>query len=144
STSSSSSTSTVPEFCKPGGLRCLDGAECCSHRCNKGGVCTAVTTTSTSSTTSSSSTTSTSSSTSTSTSNSTTTSSSSTTVPRFVNNGDGTITDLSTGLQWEQKTGTVGGGSNPSDPHDVNNTYPWCADGNVDTACDAGGAPDGA
>lgn len=28
--------------------------------------------------------------------------------PRFVDNGDGTITDNQTGLMWEKKTGTLG------------------------------------
>jgi hypothetical protein len=51
---------------------------------------------------------------------------------RFVDNGDGTITDNQTGLQWEKKTGTVRFRENDcsatecSDPHDVNNTYQWC------------------
>jgi hypothetical protein len=39
-------------------------------------------------------------------------------LPRFVDNGDGTITDTQTGLMWEKKT-TDGG------PQDVNNTYTW-------------------
>lgn len=40
------------------------------------------------------------------------------TAARFFDNGDGTITDTSTGLQWEKKTddGTV---------HDKDNTYLW-------------------
>ena len=29
--------------------------------------------------------------------------------PRFVDNGDGTVTDYQTCLMWEKKTGTVGG-----------------------------------
>ena len=41
---------------------------------------------------------------------------------RFKNNNDGTVTDTKTGLQWEMKTGTIGT-PNPSDVHDVNNTY---------------------
>ena len=45
--------------------------------------------------------------------------------PRYVDNGDGTITDRLTRLLWEQKTGTPGDPPNPSDPHDVNNTYSW-------------------
>jgi hypothetical protein len=59
--------------------------------------------------------------------------------PRFVDNGDGTVTDNQTGLQWEKKTGTYVGGSsiecefNPStcvaDPHNVNNTYIWSSSG---------------
>ena len=38
--------------------------------------------------------------------------------PRFIDNGDGTVTDTTTGLMWEKKTadGSV---------HDVGNTYSW-------------------
>jgi hypothetical protein len=38
---------------------------------------------------------------------------------RYVDNGDGTVTDYDTGLMWEQKTddGSV---------HDKDNTYSWC------------------
>jgi len=43
---------------------------------------------------------------------------------RFVDNGDGTITDNQIGLMWEKKTGTIGT-ANLSDVHDVNNTYTW-------------------
>jgi hypothetical protein len=54
------------------------------------------------------------------------------TVPgRYRDNGDGTATDLWSGLMWEQKTGTPGAfvicdapGTCP-DPHDVNNDYRW-------------------
>jgi len=42
---------------------------------------------------------------------------------RFVDNGDGTVTDMQTGLQWEKKTTTLGSGVNYSDPHDVDNSY---------------------
>ncbi len=50
--------------------------------------------------------------------------------PRFVDNADGTVTDTKTGLQWEQKTGTVAAPifcstSSCPDPHDVNNRYQW-------------------
>ena len=40
--------------------------------------------------------------------------------PRFEDNGDGTVTDWLTGLQWERKTndGTV---------HDLDNVYSWSA-----------------
>lgn len=40
------------------------------------------------------------------------------TVDRFIDNGDGTVTDTQTGLQWEQKTddGSV---------HDKDNSYSW-------------------
>jgi hypothetical protein len=48
------------------------------------------------------------------------------TLPHYLENGDGTITDNQTGLMWEQKTGAVGFGmTNPTDPHDVNNFYTW-------------------
>jgi len=54
--------------------------------------------------------------------------------PRFVDNLDGTLTDLTTCLMWEKKAGTVGSGVNCSttlcsDPHDVNNLYKWSASG---------------
>jgi hypothetical protein len=48
---------------------------------------------------------------------------------RYVDNGDGTVTDHQTGLQWEQKTTTVGSGVNLADPHDVDNLYTWSAGG---------------
>jgi len=51
------------------------------------------------------------------------------TPPRFVENGDGTVTDNVTGLQWEKKTTTVGSGQNYADPHDVDNLYTWSAGG---------------
>lgn len=54
----------------------------------------------------------------------TTTSSTTSTTLRFVDNGDGTVTDNATGLQWEKKSG-VGGGESPLDPHDVDNVYSW-------------------
>jgi hypothetical protein len=38
--------------------------------------------------------------------------------PRFVDNGDGTITDTTTRLRWEKK-------SNDGGIHDVGNTYMW-------------------
>ena len=44
---------------------------------------------------------------------------------RYADNGDGTFADRLTGLIWEKKTGTPGGTANPSDPHNVNNQYPW-------------------
>jgi hypothetical protein len=53
---------------------------------------------------------------------------------RFVDNGDGTITDRQTGLQWEKKTTDAGSGENLADPHDVDNNYTWSA---------TPGAPDG-
>ncbi len=48
---------------------------------------------------------------------------------RFVDNGDGTVTDLETQLQWEKKTTTPGSGTNFADPHDVDNTYQWNDEG---------------
>ncbi len=52
--------------------------------------------------------------------------------PRFVDNGDGTVTDKQTCLQWEQKTGDPSVGifycsdaSKCSDPHVVNYVYNW-------------------
>jgi hypothetical protein len=53
---------------------------------------------------------------------------------RFTDNGDGTVTDNQTGLQWEKKTGTVALDGRDClatpcpDPHDVNNEYTWCVD----------------
>jgi len=41
----------------------------------------------------------------------------------YQNNGDGTITDLNTGLMWEQKIRNVGGAG----LHDVSRTFPWDA-----------------
>lgn len=52
---------------------------------------------------------------------------------RFVDNGNGTVTDNLTHLQWEKKTGTGGVAVNCidiatcPDPHDVNNVYTWSA-----------------
>jgi len=50
-------------------------------------------------------------------------------LPRFVDNGDGTVTDRQTRLQWEKKTGTVGDPNDLNDPHNVNNTYTWSSSG---------------
>ena len=52
----------------------------------------------------------------------------------YVDNGDGTITDVKTGLMWEKKSddGTI---------HDKDNTYNWCADVDVNLACDNGASP---
>lgn len=58
---------------------------------------------------------------------------------RFVDNGDGTVTDHYTGLQWEKKTTTVGSGVNLADPHDVDNIYVW---GNL-AGCEFTGCPNG-
>jgi hypothetical protein len=51
-------------------------------------------------------------------------------LPRFVDNGDGTVTDNWTGLMWEKKTGTPNGASTGS-VDDVNNTYAWSASGSA-------------
>ena len=50
--------------------------------------------------------------------------------PRFVDNGDGTVTDHETGLIWEKKD-NFGGGLNLADPHDADNGYAWSASGTV-------------
>jgi hypothetical protein len=44
---------------------------------------------------------------------------------RFEDNLDGTVTDHETGLQWKQKTTTVGSGVNLADPHDVDHMHYW-------------------
>ena len=57
--------------------------------------------------------------------------------PRFVDNGDGTITDTRTGLMWEQKTGTYSSNgfilcstaTSCADPTNVNNLYSWSSSG---------------
>lgn len=54
---------------------------------------------------------------------------------RYVDNGDGTVTDIETGLMWEQKDNLDGAG-NLADPHDADNEYFW-------SASIGGGAPDG-
>ena len=43
---------------------------------------------------------------------------------RFADNGDGTVIDYDTGLQWEQKNG-ANGVENAGNPHDVDNDYSW-------------------
>jgi hypothetical protein len=47
---------------------------------------------------------------------------------RFIDNGDGTVTDTRTGLQWEQKE-FADGEASYGNPHDVDNTYTWSATG---------------
>lgn len=50
----------------------------------------------------------------------------------YTDNGDGTITDNSTGLMWEKKDDSGGF-------HDKDNAYTWCIDVSpVDAACDNG------
>ena len=44
--------------------------------------------------------------------------------PRFVDNGDGTITDTETGLMWEKKVG-IGAGVDLGNLHAADNAYPW-------------------
>ena len=48
---------------------------------------------------------------------------------RYIDNGDGTVTDSATWLMWEKKTTAVGSGVNYADPHDVDNTYTWNVSG---------------
>ena len=45
---------------------------------------------------------------------------------RFVDNGNGTITDKQTGLMWEKKD-AADGVEHLSNPHDVDNGYTWTA-----------------
>src|SRR5262249_36846699 len=47
---------------------------------------------------------------------------------RFLDNGDGTVSDLDTGLVWEKKDNSDGTG-NLSDPRDADNAYNWSASG---------------
>jgi hypothetical protein len=67
--------------------------------------------------------------------------------PRFVDNMDNTLTDMTTCLMWEKKTGTVGSPVDCSttacsDPHDVNNRYQWCS-GTFPNCTNASNPPDG-
>ena len=48
---------------------------------------------------------------------------------RYVDNGDGTVSDLTTGLMWEKKTGSLDPTTRTSNVHDVNNTWTWSASG---------------
>jgi hypothetical protein len=54
---------------------------------------------------------------------------------RFDDNGDGTVTDHETGLQWEKKD-SLGGGADAGNPHDADNVYSWSAGGGGFTAPD--------
>src|SRR5262249_51845535 len=47
----------------------------------------------------------------------------------YVDNGDGTITDLNTGLMWEKKADNGG-------PHDKDNIYRWSGNGTQETIWD--------
>jgi hypothetical protein len=49
-------------------------------------------------------------------------------VCRFMDNTDGTVSDLDTGLTWEKKT-NIDNVANLADPHDGDNTYTWSATG---------------
>ena len=51
---------------------------------------------------------------------------------RFRDNGDGTVLDRLTGLMWEQKNNTNGGGPDSDNPNDVDNTYPWTSTDGTD------------
>jgi hypothetical protein len=73
---------------------------------------------------------------------------------RFVNNGDGTVTDHQTGLMWEQKDNLDGtpvacpvNGSTCDDPHDADNIYRWCQQSGLGPVCadlgDSIAAPEG-
>jgi hypothetical protein len=57
---------------------------------------------------------------------------------RYIDNGDGTVTDLSTGLQWEKKD-SQDGVANNANPHDVDNKYTW---GDL-AGCPIAGCPNG-
>jgi hypothetical protein len=50
---------------------------------------------------------------------------------RYIDNGDGTVYDMNENVTWEKKTGTVGGGDDLSDPHNVNNLYTWSSTGSA-------------
>jgi uncharacterized protein DUF1566 len=49
---------------------------------------------------------------------------------RFIDKGDGTVTDLNTGLMWEKKCDTCGG------LHDSRSMYRWSGDGKSETIWD--------
>jgi hypothetical protein len=60
------------------------------------------------------------------------------TIPRYIDDGDGTVTDNQTGLMWEKKTSTCSG-----EVTCVNNAYSWSltgtpADGTLFTTFIAG------
>jgi len=48
---------------------------------------------------------------------------------RFVDNGNGTVSDYQTGLMWEKKTTAAGGAADYADAHDVDNVYGWSTGG---------------
>jgi hypothetical protein len=49
---------------------------------------------------------------------------------RFIDNGDGTVSDVQTGLMWEQKT-NLDATQDYSNPNDADNTYTWTASGSA-------------
>jgi uncharacterized protein DUF1566 len=122
--------------CKPNRATCNSKRQCCSGFCDPTGLCAAPPTTSTTTTTTNPTTTSTTVTTSTTTT--ATTSTTTTTTPRFVDNGDGTVTDNDTGLQWEMKDNTCPG------IHCVSDTYTWCVPATLTSGCaNADNVPDG-
>jgi hypothetical protein len=64
---------------------------------------------------------------------------------RFVDNGDGTVTDMRTGLVWEKKV-MQNNTPDPANLHDADNSYPWtglCGGGmacRTDAECPGGQA----
>jgi hypothetical protein len=60
---------------------------------------------------------------------------------RYLDNGDGTVSDLNTGLVWEKKD-NLDGAVNASDPHDADNTYTWCS-GSITPCTNSADPPDG-
>jgi hypothetical protein len=60
---------------------------------------------------------------------------------RYVDDGDGTVSDLNTGLMWEQKR-NLDGTQNYADPRDADNDYTWCA-GTFPNCAAATDPPDG-
>ena len=54
---------------------------------------------------------------------------------RFIDNGDGTVSDPSAGLMWEKKTGALFGAPDPGEVRNVNNTYAWCAGSGPSSSC---------
>lgn len=56
---------------------------------------------------------------------------------RYLDNGNGTVTDYDTGLQWEKKDSPGGGfsicpgGATCNNPHDVDNGYDWSISGSA-------------
>jgi len=52
---------------------------------------------------------------------------------RYRDNGDGTVIDFDTALQWEKKN-SLGGGENDANPHDADNIYTWSTTGTTVTS----------